>query len=359
MGWHRRSGVAILLIVFLATGGLGEAQAPPKKLIVGTKQAPPFAFKEPDGTWTGISIDLWREIAAELHLTYEWRESDLQGLLDGVKDGSLDIAISALSVTAEREKVLDFTHPFYTTGFSIAVAGRSRGLGSSVMGRFLSWQFLQVVVLLAFVLFVVGLLIWLFEQRRNPEHFGGGPAKGIGSGFWWAAVTMTTVGYGDKAPSTLGGRVVALIWMFAGIIMISSFIAAITATLTVSQLESPVSGPQDLVEVWVGTVAGSASEEYLKEDRIAFKEYPTLLEGLRAVAKGEVDAVVYDAPLLRYMARTELRGKISVLPITFERQDYSIALPTGSPLREPISLVILEKIHEPVWDEILERYLGK
>ncbi|MFQ5656418.1 MAG: transporter substrate-binding domain-containing protein [Candidatus Methylomirabilales bacterium] len=346
------------MIVLVVTAGVGSAETPAdRKLIVGTKEAPPFAIKRSDGTWKGISIDLWREIAAALNVTYEWRELDLQGLLDGVKDGSLDVAVAALSVTAKREKSIDFTHPYYTTGFSIAVARRAQGFG--VVRRLLSWELLQVIVALALVLFIVGLLVWLFERQRNPEQFGGGPAKGIGSGFYWAAVTMTTVGYGDKAPSTVGGRVVALIWMFAGIMMISGFIAAITTTLTVSQLESSVSGPEDLAHVWVATVAGSASEAYLREHDIALKKYPTLLEGLLAVAKGEVDAAVYDAPLLRFLARTELRGEISVVPVTFERQDYGIALPVGSPLREPINRIILEKVHEPVWDEILERYLGK
>jgi CubicO group peptidase (beta-lactamase class C family) len=46
---------------------------------------------------------------------------------------------------------------------------------------------------------------------------------GIGIGIWWATVTMTTVGYGDKAPMTPGGRIVGLIWMFVGVITISGF----------------------------------------------------------------------------------------------------------------------------------------
>ena len=46
-----------------------------KTLIVGTKIAPPFAMKADDGSWEGISIELWDEIAKELDLDYEWQET--------------------------------------------------------------------------------------------------------------------------------------------------------------------------------------------------------------------------------------------------------------------------------------------
>ena len=74
---------------------------------------------------------------------------------------------------------------------------------------------------------VVGVVMWLGERRRNQAQFGGTAAHGIGAGLWWSAVTMTTVGYGDKAPVTILGRLLGLVWMFAAIIIISSFTAAI------------------------------------------------------------------------------------------------------------------------------------
>ena len=202
--------------------------------------------------------------------------------------------------------------------------------------------------------------MWLSERKKNPQHFGVG-LDGIWSGFWWSAVTLTTVGYGDKAPQTLIGRVLALIWMFTGLIFISSFIAAMTTTLTMSQLTSAIRGPQDLAGpgVWVATISGSTSEAYLRQHRIALKHYPTPLAGLRGVLAGEVDAIVYDAPLLRYLATAEIQGKVEVLPTAFERQAYGIALPTGSHLRESINRVLLDKTRQPEWDDTLYRYLGR
>jgi hypothetical protein len=54
-------------------------------LVIGTKEAPPFAMKTIDDTWQGISIDLWRMIADQLHLHYRFAEApDVQSLIAGV-----------------------------------------------------------------------------------------------------------------------------------------------------------------------------------------------------------------------------------------------------------------------------------
>jgi ABC-type amino acid transport substrate-binding protein len=79
-----------------------------QKLIVGVKEAPPFVIKQADNTWSGLSIELWRTIATDLQLSYTWRELDLPGLLQGVTDGSLDVAVGALTITPERERLFDF-----------------------------------------------------------------------------------------------------------------------------------------------------------------------------------------------------------------------------------------------------------
>ena len=52
------------------------------------------------------------------------------------------------------------------------------------------------------------------------------------------------------------------------------------------------------------------------------------------------------------------KGRVHVLPITFESQAYGIALPPGSSLRERINRVVLRKRLQPVWQDILYRYLG-
>lgn len=344
-------------LVAPAQAQLPEVRTP---LIVGTKIAPPFAMKGPDGKWTGISIKLWEDLAGQLKLDYRYQELSLEDLLSGVRSNSLDVAVAAITVTSDREREMDFTHPFYITGLGIAVSNPNGGGAPwlAVLRRVLSPQFLAVIGLLALLLIGVGFMIWLFERRRNAEHFGGKPLHGIGSGFWWSAVTMTTVGYGDKAPRTFGGRLIALIWMFTGIIIISSFTAAITSALTVSKLGSPIRGPADLAGIRVAAIADSTGELYLKGRQISYQQYPDALEALRALDEARVDAVVYDAPILKYLAKEEFPGSIVVLPKTFARQDYAIAVPEGSPLRETLDRVLEKKIRSPQWQEVLNHFLG-
>jgi ABC-type amino acid transport substrate-binding protein len=169
---------------------------------------------------------------------------------------------------------------------------------------------------------------------------------------------MTTVGYGDKAPVSAGGRVVALLWMFISVIVISSFTAAIASSLTVAQLDTGIRGPDDLAQALTATVTGSTSSAYLADRHLRHEDLATAQEGLSVVAAGDADAMVYDEPILRYLVRTS-GERLTVLPETFERQDYAIGLPEGSELREPVNRVLLEVIDRPAWQDTLERYLGQ
>ena len=347
----------VILTLALSAAALGQA-APDHELVIGTKETAPFVIKNPDGSWRGISIELWQDIAETAGLRYRFVERDLGGLLDGVADSSLDVVAAALTVTAEREGQVDFSHPFYTTGLTIAVSSAGDSGWLAVLSRIFSADFLIAVGALLVLLVVVGMVAWFFERRANPDEFGGSFFEGIGSGLWWSAVTMTTVGYGDKAPRTLPGRILGLIWMFAAIIVVSGFTATIASSLTVGQLESRVSGPQDLPYVHVGSIANSTSAGYLAGRGIDFSEYATPPDGLRAVANGEIDAFVYDAPILRYLTKTQLAGRVRVLPTTFFRQDYAFALVENSNLREPINRALLDQLQSRDWSALLERYIG-
>ncbi len=336
-----------------------EVRSFKKKLTVGTKEAPPFSMKDNDGRWTGISIDLWRQIATELNLTYEFRELDQYNLLKGLTNGSLDVVVTELTITPERLDRFDFTYPFYTAGLGIAVPFREKHVLISIIKQLFSSTVLVILIIIFSVLLIVGILVWLFERKLNPEHFGGNTIQGIGSGFWFSAVTMTTVGYGDKLPKTIGGRIVSLIWIFSGIILVSIFIATITSMLTVNQLETSVRGLEDLKKALVGTMPFTTSESFLKNSLISFKTYKSIEEGLEALINGEIKAFVYDAPELRYRIKQRFQGKLDVLPHTYSQENYGIALVNNSPLRKSMNRVLLQKIRNQEWQETLNHYLGR
>lgn len=354
-----RTALYILLAIFLTipAGGPAAAQQTGEPMVIATRDAPPFAMQGRDGEWEGVSISLWRDMMEELDLPYRFEAASLEDMVQGVADGRFGAGVAALTVTREREEVVDFTHPFHTTGYGIAV--RSEAGWWLGLRNLFSPAFLSAVGALALILLASGFAMWLFERKRNPDQFGGSTAQGIGAGFWWSAVTMTTVGYGDKAPVTTGGRAVALVWMFASVIIISGFTAAIASAITVGSLSTGIGSLRDLRSASVGTVPASASAAFLETENIAFQDYETVDAALAALAGGKLEAVVYDAPLLQYRLKMGPYGGVEMLDGLYGRQDYAVSLPPGSPLREGLNQAMLRQMADPEWNALKDRYLGK
>jgi polar amino acid transport system substrate-binding protein len=342
----------------LAAGAASDATAT-RPLKVAISEVPPFVIRDSDGRWSGISIDLWSEVAKGRGFEFEWVPMPFKEVLPSLEAGRVDVAIGALSMTAEREARFDFTHPYYQTGLAIAVPRAGAASGWRVLRQLFSWRIAHAVFGLAVLLVGVGAALWLFERQRNQAQFGGSPAQGLGQSFWWAAVTMTTVGYGDKTPVTLGGRLIAIVWMFAALIMVSAFTATITSALTIGSLQGSITGPQDLQRANVATVANTVSARYLDDEHIRNRAYPDVHAAMLAVQQGRADAIVYDLPILQYRNRELNDGGLRLLPGTFEQQAYAFAVATGSPLREPVDREILRITSGSGWAELQRKYLGQ
>ena len=62
------------------------------------------------------------------------------------------------------------------------------------------------------ILLVVSTLIYFLESEAQPEIFGSIPAA-----MWWGIATLTTVGYGDAYPITMGGKVFTFFVLIIGV----------------------------------------------------------------------------------------------------------------------------------------------
>lgn len=334
-------------------------QPPPvhQPLLVGVKVAPPFVIED-HGKYSGLAIDLWQQTAADHGWKFQYKPYDLKGLLDAVSSNQVDVGLGAITATAEREKRMDFSHPLTSSGLGVAVRSQQTAGWLAVVHALFSLAFLKVIVTLVILLSIIGFLMWLFERRKNPEQFGGRKSQGIFSGFWWAIVTMTTVGYGDLAPRTVPGRVIGIVWMIAALVVVSFFTASITSALTVGQLTQRISSVDDLGTMKLASVPNSTSAQWLGSKKFSYTKAKNVDDALADLAAGKIDAVVYDKPLLHYDIDQQYRGKLTVLPLVLARQDYAFALPNHSSLREAIDTSLLRRINAADWSERLKQYFG-
>lgn len=346
--------VFILLLIFFQLQAQTDTVV--QKVIVGIKITPPFIIEDAQGDLSGVSIDLWENIANKLGLVFEYKEYDLQGVLNAIETEKVDICINPLTVTSSRLKNFDFTQPYYISNLAIAAHIKTENELWVTIKQLFSFAFLKAILLLFGVIWTFGFLLWLVEHRQNDQFRSG--IKGIGDGIWWSAVTMTTVGYGDKAPVTFWGRVVGTIWMFTAIITISGFTAGIATTLTVKGLDAlHIENLDDLRKAKVGTLLDSSSDEFLSQRGIGFTTYKTVEEGLTAIGKGQLQAFVYDEPVLAYsIEHHKYKNDLILLPQDFNTEYYSFGLPDQHPLLDTINPVLIEEIEGREWHDILSRY---
>jgi polar amino acid transport system substrate-binding protein len=334
-----------------------SAAQPHQRLIVATKEAPPFAMRSENGTWTGISIDLWNRIGQKLGFYTTFREyQTVPEMLAAVASGGADAAVAAISVTPEREKTVDFTQPFYDSGLSIAVPASKEIEWIFILRNVFTFRFLEAIGVLIAGAMIVGSAIWLIE-RRVTEHYANG-AQGFGTGLWWSASAMAQAAAADKAPATLWGRLLGMLWMITSIVAVASFTAGITSHLAARRFAQVVRTSSDLAAIRTGSVPSTNAFDYLRSQRIDARSYPSIAAGLDALRAGKLDAFVYDRPILEWNVHKGYIDDVQVLDKLFVRDNYAIALPKGSALRIEIDVAMGEEMRDVWWQDLLVQYLG-
>lgn len=312
-------------------------------------ERPPFTFQSGD-TIDGFSAELMRIIGQDIgaDVTFQLRTGFTEMLAD-VESGTVDGAIANISITGAREEVMDFSLPFFRSGLQIMVpsSDAAPALWRSVFNRDLGNA---VVAVLGFLI-VMGMLIWVFERKRQP-YFDGVAGQTFFPAFWYALNLVFGGGFGQSVPRSAMGRLFAVLMVISGLFIVSFFVANITTAMTLRALDDQIDSISDLEGLEVATTLGSTSSAFLSQREVPHQTFFDFSALLWAFEDGELDAVVFDSPILAYYVANEGRGVGRLVDRVFRPEDYGIALPQGSPWREPINLALLRLQESGAYDEL-------
>ncbi len=327
-----------------------------QNLTVSSVTRPPFSYVE-DGVDTGFSIDLLNALANSLGWEYSINRTEaFADMLNSARDGTSDLAIANISITAARETQMDFSQPIFEAGLQIMVPSEATRR-PSLLAALLSRELFIAIGLAFGILLGGGMLMWWFERRSQP-YFDRKLKEAWFPSFWWALNLVVNGGFEERMPRTPFGRLLGVVLVVSSLFIVSVFTARIASVMTVDAISGNVNSVNDLYGKHVGTISGSTASSFLNRREIEFTGYDGLEELLTAFRNEELDAVVFDAPVLSYFASHEGRRIATMTGGVFLRENYGIAFPTGSPLVEDVNQALLALREDGTYDEIYSKWFG-
>jgi len=354
----KRSAVAIGLLLGL------QFVLPPlmaRTLKVGVSGSAPFVIHN-NSDRSGISIDIWRKIAEDNNLSYRLvQQATPREGIRALYEGEIDLLVGPISITPDRLNLpgVDFTQPYFIGKEGILLPLKPASLLSRLQ-VFLGWAVLSSILILTTVLLVVGSLIWLAERRTNSEQFPAEPVPGIASGMWFALVTLTTVGYGDKAPITRIGRSLTSVWMVTSLIAVSSLTASLASAFTLfltGNTNHSITDPAQLSGQRAAVLEGTSGEELAHDNNMRVVPSQSLEEAIEKLLTNQAEAVIFDRPAIRYHLKNNPELAVQLAPFTLAEQTYGFAFRTGDPLRTPLNISILKLQRSGAVEAISKRLL--
>lgn len=334
---HKSAFCTALLALCLPAVLLGAqrpaAPADRSNVRVGIAGTAPFVTDQ----GTGIAIDIWNVASDDLGLSFSTVSyANVSDALEALEKGEVDAVIGPVSITSDRAARLELSQPWFRS--SLAILSRTEGLGAWERIRpFFSPKLVYALLIFLFILACVGTLLWLAERKASPEQFPPDPLRGIGNGMWCAIVTMSTTGYGDIAPVTLKGRIVAGSWMVIALLFATTMVAGIASTLTLSGLgHSVIDSAEDLAGKRIAVPEDSPAEDFVKAQGGVPVLMTDLEAGYDALAAKDVKAVVFDRPQLLYFLKQKHDPDMAVSQAQFEPQGYGFAFPINDPLARKV-----------------------
>ncbi|XP_053767815.1 glutamate receptor ionotropic, NMDA 2C isoform X2 [Desmodus rotundus] len=324
----------------------------------------------------GFCIDILKKLAKVVKFSYDLYlvtngkhgkrvRGVWNGMIGEVYYKRADMAIGSLTINEERSEIVDFSVPFVETGISVMVA-RSNGTVSP--SAFLEPYSPSVwVMMFVMCLTVVAITVFSFEyfspvsynQNLTSGKKPGGPSFTIGKSVWllWALVFNNSVPIENPRGTT--SKIMVLVWAFFAVIFLASYTANLAAFMIQEQYIDTVSGlsdkkfqrPQDQYPPFrFGTVPNGSTERNIRSNyrdmhthMVKFNQR-SVEDALTSLKMGKLDAFIYDAAVLNYMAGKDEGCKLVTIGSgkVFATTGYGIALQKESHWKRAIDLALLQ-----------------
>ena len=374
--WLRHSGLRVSIgalfsqarvvaaIIALGAGSHAFALEPPttEPLRIAVYDVPPYGYVSADGSISGLSVDLWRRVAERLARRTEYTPiSDMETILSGLEQGRFDAALGAITITPDRTERVAFSYPTHRSGVAVAFRRETGPLAALELYRDAASELSSLIFLIVFMLGLTGLAMWYVEKsNRSVAQHTESSVDTLRDGLYWAVVTMTTVGYGDKTPKTTTGRAVAILWMLGSVILISLLSTSLVSRLTAERVASTeLVQSIDLTGKKLAAVAESSGAEYLEQLHLPYAKYRDLTEALSSLAEGRSDAVVNSIGALKYSVNMHFAKALEISGGVLAPAYMAIALPPHSELKGPIDRALIKITASAKSRAIEDHFFGK
>ncbi|KAK6494274.1 glutamate receptor ionotropic [Huso huso] len=324
--------------------------------------------------YRGFSIDVLDALSSYLGFKYEiyvapdhkygspQADGAWNGLIGELVFKRADVGISALTITPDRENVVDFTTRYldYSVGVLLKKAERTVDMFACLAPFDLSlWGCIAGTVLL------VGILVYLLNWFNPPRlQMGSMTSTTLYNSMWFVYGSFVQQG-GEVPYTTLAARMMMGVWWLFALIVISSYTANLAAFLTITRIGNSIQSLQDLskqTDIPYGTVLDSAVYDHVRTKGMNPFERDSMYsqmwkminrtsnaennveesqEGIRRVRYGNF-AFIWDAAVLEYVAINDADCSFYTVWNRVVDRGYGIALQHGSPYREIFSQRILE-----------------
>ena len=234
-GLRRLATATVDLILLLLQLGTLAAAAPAdqKTLRVESFVAPPFVIEQ-EGKLTGFSIDLWNETASRLRVAsvYEKAPTASAGFA-ALRSKQADLAVSAILVTAERDREFDFSYPILEAGQQVMVRDTGSTLTVQPLSDLLHLLFSKTTAIWLIIglplVFLPAHVVWLLERRQKEGII---PTERYFPGIFYAAYWSASALFmqAEQMPRQWLARLTALLWMFTGMVFVALYTAQVTST---------------------------------------------------------------------------------------------------------------------------------